>query len=291
MASGMCGLGYESLLTKLEWSTEELARAKLEIERATLENLKLRKELAKLKGEAGRVKPMSVENSSEWKVVSSGKTKLVVKKYTKDMTTTTTTAKCTNPFSPLIDELDVSTVRGRDDKEGIKTLIVGDSQVRYMDRAFCGKNKNRMRVCLPGAGVGDIIDRMDNILSGNGNKPIICLSAGGNDIGRCRSEELLDKFKAAIDRIRTKGGIPIICGVLPRRRVGSEWLSRAVGVNDRLDRYCKSISVPFIDNWDNFYGRRDLYARDGVHLSRDGVATLAGALEGAVQKISKSLNC
>ncbi|MEJ1857862.1 hypothetical protein, partial [Escherichia coli] len=35
-------------------------------------------------------------------------------------------------------------------------VIVGDSQVRYLDREFCDKDrKRRTRVCFPGAGIGD----------------------------------------------------------------------------------------------------------------------------------------
>ena len=37
-----------------------------------------------------------------------------------------------------------------------KTLV-GDSPVRYLDRAFCARNrKHRTLACFPGAGIGDV---------------------------------------------------------------------------------------------------------------------------------------
>lgn len=57
--------------------------------------------------------------------------------------------------------------------------MVGDCQVRYMNRAYCNRDKKtRIRVCFRGARVGCVIDRMDGISSGNGNKLGVCLSAG-----------------------------------------------------------------------------------------------------------------
>lgn len=173
-----------------------------------------------------------------------------------------------------------------------QTLVVGDSQIRYLDRTFCARDRgNRLRVCYPGAGIGDIINNMNDIMAGNGNNPIICISVGGNDVGRVRSEELIQRYKTAIELVRSKGGIPIICGILPRKGVGNEWISRALGVNCRLERYCKSNAISFIDNWEHFYGRNEMYARDGVHLSRAGVVAVANSLEEVVRGVCLGLNC
>ena len=61
-----------------------------------------------------------------------------------------------------------------------------------------------------------------------------------------------------------------------------EWLSRAIGVNEQLKGVCKDIGVSFVDDWDRVFGRRELYARDGVHLSRKGVDVLSECLERGV---------
>ena len=149
-----------------------------------------------------------------------------------------------------------------------------------MDRAFCARDrKRRTRVCFPGAGIGHVAERLDRVLSGEGTNPVVCLSVGGNDIGKVRSEELFKRYREALGKIRDRGGIPIVCGVLPRRGVGREWLSRAIAINCRLEKHCANNGWAFIDDGQRFYGNDYLYCRDGVHLSREGVKTLSASLE------------
>ena len=137
-------------------------------------------------------------------------------------------------------------------------------------------------MCFPGAGIGDVSVRVEECMAGEGVKPVVCLHMGGNDVGRLGSEELLRRFREALGRIRDKGGIPVVSGVLPRRRVGGMWHSRAIAVNCRLASHCRANGWAFINNWDRFYGRDHLYSRDGVHLSRAGVQLLADSLERGV---------
>ncbi|XP_045136199.1 uncharacterized protein LOC123519077 [Portunus trituberculatus] len=158
----------------------------------------------------------------------------------------------------------ISDLQGPQDK----ILVVGDSQVRHLDAAFCAKDRKRMtRVCLPGAGIERISAQLDTCLA-DGTKPIVFLIAGGNDICKVRSEELFRRFKEALAKIRNKDATPVVCGVLPRKELGGEWLSRAIAVNCRFADHCRSNGWAFINNWDLFYGKDTLYTRDGVHLSR-----------------------
>ncbi len=55
------------------------------------------------------------------------------------------------------------------------------------------------------------------------------------------------RFDRLLDRIRDKGEIPVVCGVLLRRGVCAEWLSRDITVNRRLANHCKSNGWTFID--------------------------------------------
>ena len=62
-----------------------------------------------------------------------------------------------------------------------------------------------------------------------------------------------------------------------------EWLSRAIGVNERVRVLCREVGVSFVDEWDRFFGRGELYVRDGVYLSRKGVDVFRECLERAVR--------
>ncbi len=66
------------------------------------------------------------------------------------------------------------------------------------------------------------------------NQAVVFLSGGGNDIGRVGSEEIFRRFRETLPKIRDKGGISIVCGILPRCGNGDEWLSRAISLNSRL---------------------------------------------------------
>ena len=83
---------------------------------------------------------------------------------------------------------------------------------------FCARDsERRMCVCLPGAGIGEMSDRLEDVLVGEGNAPTVVISTGGNDLGRIRSEELFRKYKEALGGVRDLGGSPVLCGILPRR--------------------------------------------------------------------------
>lgn len=56
-------------------------------------------------------------------------------------------------------------------------------------------------------------------------------------------------------------------------------MSGAIGVSCWLDKYCKEFSS-IHDNWDNFYGKYDMYARNGVHISGAGVVELVSCVKG-----------
>ncbi|MPC45802.1 hypothetical protein E2C01_039507 [Portunus trituberculatus] len=139
-----------------------------------------------------------------------------------------------------------------------KILVIGDSQVRHLNMAFCDKDRERRtRLCLPGAGIEGVNAQLDMCLV-DGTKPIVFLSEGGNDICKVRSEELFRRFKEALAKIGNKDATHVVCGVLPRRGLGGEWLSRAIAINCRLADHCRSNGWVFIDNWDLFYSKDTL---------------------------------
>ena len=227
--------------------------------------------------------------SDGWQVVGSKGSTIRLKKA--PTVSSSPVLECRNSFSALAEgtEEGPRTVEERTTEEertdepslsNSKILVVGDSQVKYLDRTFCARDrKRRTRVCFPGAGVEDVSDRLDRCMAGEGERPIVCLSVGTNDVGRVRSEELFRRFREALGKIRDRGAVPVVCGIIPRRDAGAEWLSRAIAMNCRIANHCGSNGWAFLDTWDLFYGENSLYARDGVHLSRRGVGVLSDALE------------
>ncbi len=55
-----------------------------------------------------------------------------------------------------------------------------------------------------------------------------------------------------------------------------------MAVNGMVKRLCKEDEVGYVDLWDSFVGKEEMYARDGLHLSGKGAAVFSEGLSGAV---------
>ena len=53
-------------------------------------------------------------------------------------------------------------------------------------------------------------------------------------------------------------------------------------VNGMVKRLCKEEEVGYVDLWDSFVGKEEMYMRDGLYLSGKGAAVFAEVLSGAV---------
>ena len=85
----------------------------------------------------------------------------------------------------------------RKDKERLEgsqeVLVLGDFRIKYLDETFCEANRERrMTCCLPGTGVQDMIERYKRVVERTGKKALVVVHMGMNDVGRIRSEELVE---------------------------------------------------------------------------------------------------
>ena len=55
-----------------------------------------------------------------------------------------------------------------------------------------------------------------------------------------------------------------------------------MAVNGMVKRLCKEEEVGYVDLWDSFVGKEEMYVRDGRHLSGKGAAVFAEGMPGAV---------
>ena len=252
----------------------------VEEQKAVIRELRALLEAPKAKEDLG---PLIVRHEAEdgWKQVAGRK-----KKKGKATFPVTPVTQTRNSFSGLEDQCSGNI--GKTEETTLskgKVVVVGDSQVRGLGRLFCVRDaRRRMCVCLPGAGVRDVAERLEGVLGGEGVAPTVCISAGGNDIGKVRPEELLRRYRQALERVRELGGTPVLCGILPRRGAGVRWWSEATALNSRLADHCRRNGWLFVDNWSYFYGKDHLYSRDGVHLSEMGTGALAWSLQRDLQQ-------
>ena len=82
----------------------------------------------------------------------------------------------------------------------------------------------------------------------------------------------------------SKGWTDHLIGNLPvfGNRIQGYRNSKRMAVNGMVKRLCKEEEVGYVDLWDSFVGKEEMYVRDGLHLSGKGAAVFAEGLSGAV---------
>ena len=99
------------------------------------------------------------------------------------------------------------------------------------------------------------------------------MQVGTNNLSRDNQILLRSKYKELICRLkstRTKG---VVCGILPRFDGKVSW-GKILGFNKWLKNECALEGFLFVDTWAGFVNRRDLFAKDGLHLSSIGANEL-----------------
>ena len=77
----------------------------------------------------------------------------------------------------------------------------------------------------------------------------------------------MEDFGRLIRTAKPKTGSLMVVGIVPRKYRSREGYSRALGVNRRLESLCNTLSISFIVPWETFFGKDNLYQRDGTHFS------------------------
>ena len=169
--------------------------------------------------------------------------------------------------------------------DGIKRntrIYVGDSIIRKTDSRL-SKGEDVV-VCLPGARIEHVTERVENIM-GRGNGGTILVHVGTNNTDKEGTTAIVEKYRKLLKKTKqARVGQIIISGMLPvfGNRIQGYRNSKRMAVNGMVERPCKEDDEGYVDLWDSFVGKEDMYARDGLHLSGKGVAVFAEGLSGAV---------
>ena len=79
--------------------------------------------------------------------------------------------------------------------------------------------ERRMTYCLLGAGVQDVVERYGRVVEGTGKEALMVVYVGVNNVGRVRSEELMDRYRKLLREVNESGRRCIVSRVLPRQGV------------------------------------------------------------------------
>ena len=169
-----------------------------------------------------------------------------------------------------------------DGKKRKDTIYVGDSIMRKTDSRL-SKGEDVV-VCLPGARIEHVTERVEKIM-GRGNGGTILVHVGTNNADKEETTAIVEKYRDLLKKTKqARVGQIIISGILPvfGNRIQGYRNSKRMAVNGMVERLCKEEDVGYVDLWDSFVGREDMYGRDGLHLSGKGTAVFAEGLSGAV---------
>ncbi|XP_052407393.1 uncharacterized protein LOC127952728 [Carassius gibelio] len=170
--------------------------------------------------------------------------------------------KTLNRFSPLSD--------APTEKPDESALVIGDSIVRNVNI----KTPATIVKCLPGARAPDILANLKVLANAKRKYSKIVIHAGANDVRLRQSEITKNNFKEVCELASTMSDTVICSGPLPVYR-GDEMHSRLSSLNGWMSKWCPQNNIGYIDNWTSFWGRPDLFKRDGLHPSWGGATLLS----------------
>ncbi len=147
-----------------------------------------------------------------------------------------------------------------------RTLIVGDSIIRNIS------SSTTTTCCFPQATVSDVNKELRNIVMKHKTAIRVIIHVGKNDIRKGQSELLKQDFSELFETLQRLEVQSLISGPLPAR--GTNMFSRLLGLNTWLQRTCSTKGVNFIDNFNIFWGHRQLFKLDGLHPNKLGARVL-----------------
>ncbi len=147
-----------------------------------------------------------------------------------------------------------------------RTLIVGDSIIRNIS------SRTTTNCCFTQATVSDVNKELRNIVMKHKTANRVIIHVGKNDIRKGQSELLKQDFSELFETLQRLEVQSFISGPLPAR--GTNMFSRLLGLNTWLQRTCSTKGVNFIDNFNIFWGHRQLFKLDGLHPNKLGTRVL-----------------
>ena len=169
---------------------------------------------------------------------------------------------------------------------GTKMLILGSSHVRHvrvpdaLTHSISGATVKRIHSFLFGSP-----SLLLRLIQANPLLTSVAIHVGANDIKFKETESLRQDFRSLIRSIVDSGLSLVISGPFISPRYTDEQYSRIRDLHVWLKGHCCSLSIPYVDNYALFFGRREAFVWDGslggdrLHLNRMGARLLSQAIE------------
>ncbi|XP_028277083.1 uncharacterized protein LOC114445917 [Parambassis ranga] len=165
--------------------------------------------------------------------------------------------------------------RGRESVSEVKdkdVLLLGDGAISDV------KNERMLTCSYPSATVTDITGLLPQVMSNHPGVKQIILHVGAVDTTGGESELLKKDFSKLLEILNKLEVQSFISGPLPNidRRINK--FSRLLALNAWVSKTCETHAMTFIDNFNLFWERDDLFKGRGPHLNGRGLRRLTDSL-------------
>ena len=138
--------------------------------------------------------------------------------------------------------------------------------------------------CLPGARLEHVTERVEQIM-GRGIGRSIVIHIGTNNADKEGTTAIVENYRSLLKKARQpRVGHIILSGILPvyGNRIRGYRNSKRMAANGMVNQVRKEEEVGYVDLWDSFVGKEEMYARDDLHLSGRWTSVFAEELSGTV---------
>ena len=114
-------------------------------------------------------------------------------------------------------------------------------------------------------------------IMGRGNVGSILVHIGTNNADKEGITAIVEKYRNLLKKTKqARAGQITLSGILPAfaNKIHGYRNSKRMAVNGMVKRLCKEEEVGYVDLWDSFVGKEEMYARDGRILVERGLQCL-----------------
>ena len=132
-------------------------------------------------------------------------------------------------------------------------------------------------VCLPGATIEHVTERVENIL-GHGHDGSILVHVGTNNADRDGTTRIVQRYREWLETIKkTRIEHIILSRILPvmTGRGATCRNCKRMAINALVEQMVEEEGVGLVDLWGYFVGKDDRYMGDGFYLSGKGAAVFS----------------
>uniref|UniRef100_A0A4W3IAW9 SGNH hydrolase-type esterase domain-containing protein n=1 Tax=Callorhinchus milii TaxID=7868 RepID=A0A4W3IAW9_CALMI len=133
----------------------------------------------------------------------------------------------------------------------------------------------------------DVLAGLEDNLKYEGKDPLVILHKGTNDIGRVGQDDLRREFEELGSKLKSRSSKVVISGLLPVPY--NNWYrdKQIKDLNAWLKEWCRTQGFLFMGHWHEYWRKRELFQRNGLHLYWAGTNVIAKRIN---REINRNLN-